>query len=557
MTTGAVVLAQMLEAYEVSHVFHVPAVLRRTMVEIEALTGITRIRPHGEKPAAYMADGYARASGRPGVCMAQVVGALNLAAGLRDAYLAKSPVIAMTGGRNPHTKFRKVYQEVDDVPAFEPVTKFNATVDSVERFPDMLRQAFREATTGAPGPVHLQFRGNEGQIDLEEADMDATVEPRFSRVPPFRPRPDDASVRDALARIARAARPVIVAGGGVRASGAGRTLVAVAERLGIPVATSLNGKDTIPGVHPLSVGVVGSYSRAAANRVVAAADLVVFVGTETGGMTTHFWQVPVPGTPCVHIDIEPEAIGRNYVPDVGINADARETLARMLELIEGDTAAERSSWVARAAAIRQEWYDEWGPLMGSDSTPIRPERLCADLTDVVPDDGIVVVDTGHAGMWMGGFYDLRTPSQSYLRSAGHLGWAFPAALGAKCGAPDRPVVSFTGDSGFWYHVGDIETAVRFGINTITVVNDNHSGNQSMRGFDRAYGGVQTEKARELWVFTEVDFAAVAENMGAVGIRVEKPSEFAPAMERALETDRPVVIDVVTDIEAVAPVAVVG
>ncbi len=162
------------------------------------------------------------------------------------------------------------------------------------------------------------------------------------------------------------------------------------------------------------------------------------------------------------------------------------------------------------------WYDEYAPLMGSDNVPIRPERMCADLTDVVPDDGIVVVDTGHAGMWMGGFYDLRTPTQSYMRSAGHLGWAFPASLGAKCGAPDRPVVCFTGDSGFWYHVGDIETAVRFGINTVTVVNDNHSGNQSMRGFDRAYGGKQTEQAQELWVFTEVDFAAVAESMGAVG-----------------------------------------
>ena len=190
MKTGAVVLAEMLEAYEVTHVFHVPAVLRRTMVEIEALTGIKRIRPHGEKPAAYMADGYARASGKPGVCMAQVIGALNLAAGLRDAHLAHSPVIAMTGGRDPSTKFRKVYQEVDDVPAFEPVTKFNVTIDSVDRFPDMLRQAFRVATTGSPGPVHLQFRGNEGQIDRESAEMDQTAESDFSRVPPFRPRAD-------------------------------------------------------------------------------------------------------------------------------------------------------------------------------------------------------------------------------------------------------------------------------------------------------------------------------------------------------------------------------
>jgi len=145
----------------------VPAVLRRTFAEMERRTRIKRIHTHGEKSAAYMADGYARASGRPGICMAQVIGALNLAAGLRDAHLAHSPVLAFTGGRDPQTKFRKVYQEVDDVPAFEPVTKFNATVDAVERIPDMLRQAFRVAVSGAPGPVHLQFRGNEGQIDQE------------------------------------------------------------------------------------------------------------------------------------------------------------------------------------------------------------------------------------------------------------------------------------------------------------------------------------------------------------------------------------------------------
>src|SRR5918911_31632 len=196
--TGAQCLADMLAGYGVTHVFMVPAVLRRTFAEMERRTHIKRIHTHGEKSAAYMADGFARASGRPGICMAQVIGALNLAAGLRDAHLAHSPVIAMTGGRDPKTKFRRVYQEVDDVPGFEAVTKFNATVDAVERFPDMIRQAFRAATSGTPGPVHLQFRGNEGQIDQDEAELEPLVEERFARVPPFRPAPDEASVRAAV-----------------------------------------------------------------------------------------------------------------------------------------------------------------------------------------------------------------------------------------------------------------------------------------------------------------------------------------------------------------------
>src|SRR5437016_392663 len=196
--SGAECLADMLKGYGVTHIFHVPAVLRKTMAVMEGRTDIKRLHVHGEKAAAYMADGYARASGKPGICMAQVIGALNLAAGLRDACLAHSPVIAMTGGRDPKTKFRRVYQEVDDVPAFEPVTKMNVTIDDVARIPDMVRQAFRVATTGTPGPVHLQFRGNEGQLDLEEAEMDASVETQFARVPPFRPEPEAAHVKAAL-----------------------------------------------------------------------------------------------------------------------------------------------------------------------------------------------------------------------------------------------------------------------------------------------------------------------------------------------------------------------
>src|SRR3990167_11022132 len=186
--TGSKLFADMMRGYGVTHAFFVPTILMKALAEMESL-GIKRIHAHGEKAAAYMADGYARASGRPGVCMAQVIGALNIAAGLRDAWLAKSPIIAFTGGRDAKTKFRKVYREIDDVPAFEPVTKFNATVDSVERLPDMIRQAFRAATTGCPGPVHLQIKGNEAQLDLDEADMDPYVETQFAQVPPFRPYP--------------------------------------------------------------------------------------------------------------------------------------------------------------------------------------------------------------------------------------------------------------------------------------------------------------------------------------------------------------------------------
>jgi acetolactate synthase I/II/III large subunit len=555
--TGAQVLADMLAGYGVSHVFMVPAVLRRSFAEMERRTAIHRIHCHGEKAAAYMADGYARACARPGVCMAQVVGALNLAAGLRDAYLAHSPVIAFTGGRDPQTKFRKVYQEVDDLPAFEPVTKWSATVDAVERFPDMLRQAFRVATTGAPGPVHLQFRGNEGQIDQEEAEIEPLVEPRFGRVPAFRTAPNSESVKAALGFLQEAQRPVIVAGGGVRASGAAAALVALAEALAIPVATSLNAKDTIPGDHPLCVGVVGSYSRESANRVVARADLVCFIGTEAGGMTTHMWQVPPIGVAAIQIDIEPQHIGRNYPLKAAVLGDAKLALESMLARADRPSAGKRKKWLEETREICAAWREKSQVMLQSDAVPIRPERICAELSRLIPDDAIVLADTGHAGMWMGGMYDVGSARQSFLRSAGHLGWAFPAGLGAKCAAPGRPVVVFTGDAGLWYHIGELETAVRWGIASVTVVNNNAGGNQSKRGFDRAYGGQQTAKARELWTYRMVDFARIAENVGALGLRVERPADFGPALEKAIASGRPALIDVVTDIEAIAPLPVTG
>src|SRR5260370_5938695 len=224
--------------------------------------------------------------------------------------------------------------------------------------------------------------------------MEPLCEPQCARVPPYRAMPDDESVMSTLNHLQSSQRPVIVAGGGVRASGASAELVALAEALQIPVATSLNGKDAIPGNHPLSVGVVGTYSRESANRVVNAADLVCFIGSETGGMTTHFWAVPKIGTPAIQIDIDPEALGRNYPLLAGVNGDAKVTLARMLGAADRASARNPKAWVGEAQGICKEWYAKYQPLLSSSSVPIRPERICAELTRHVPDNGIVVVDTG-------------------------------------------------------------------------------------------------------------------------------------------------------------------
>ena len=551
--TGGQFIAEFLRAYGVEAIFFVPTVLTRALAAMDGMP-IKRVLTHGEKAAAYMADGYARASKRPGICAAQNIGAANLAAGLRDAFLGHSPIIAFTGGRLSAYKHKGAYQECDDYPTFNQYTKANFQVDTIGRLPDLMRQAFREATSGTPGPVNLLMAGRadrlEGDIEYESAELELVVEQPFTSVPAHRPAPETERVKEAARRLQQAQRPVIIAGGGTRWSGAEAELLKVAEALSIPVATSLNAYSLVPDNHPLYIGVPGTYSRACTNKLVARADLVFFVGSQTGGMVTHFWQLIPAKTEVIQIGIDPSDLGRNYPNSVSLLGDAKVALQALLgELKPG---AKRDSWLAEVKAQVSEWRAEVEPLRNSDAVPMRPERILQELGGCLPDDAIVVCDTGHAGMWSAQQLWINSTRWDYLRAAGSLGWGFPASLGAKCAQPRKPVVCFTGDGGFWYHMQELETAVRCGIPTVTVINNNNSLNQETMIFRRAYDGKPSEKQGEMWYFSKVNFAEFAKNMGAVGIRVEKPSELRSAVDQAFACNRPAVVDVQSDIAALAP-----
>ncbi|CAN5357390.1 acetolactate synthase large subunit [soil metagenome] len=549
--TGAQYLSRTLDAYGVSAVFLVPTTLSATLFTMEHETDIKRIVTHGEKAAAYMADGYARATGRPGVCSAQNIGAANLAAGLRDAYLGCSPVVALTGGPYSWSRGRNYYQEIEDFPLFKPVTKSSRQVFDVERLPDQLDQAFRDATTGMPGPVHLELAGHTGDT-LEEQQFEAEVPAnRERRVPAIRIAPDPEALAAAAAMLAAAERLVIVAGGGVRASGASKQLLAVAEKLGAPIATSLNGKDTVPADHPLAIGIPGLYARGSTNQILLESDLVFYVGSKTGSQLTLTWQVPSKGTPVIHLDIEPAEFGRHYETSVSIVADAKLGLTGLLAALDTATPDARADWRARAVELGDRWRDSVAAVR-AESDPLRPEWLVHQLSGLLPDNALVVSDTGHAGMWTAAHLDLSGKGQGFIRAAGSLGWGLPAGIGAQIGRPDQRVVVFTGDGGLFYHLSELETAARWKIPLIVVVNDNHSLNQEINPYTVAYGGSLTGRHHELWHFADVDLSKVAEPLGVPGIRVNHASEFGPAMTRALETKGPVLIDVATDMGAVAP-----
>jgi acetolactate synthase I/II/III large subunit len=543
--TGSRAFAEMLQGYGVDHVFFVPAIMAKALAEMEDMP-ISRVMVHGEKSAAYMADGYARASGKPGVCMAQHIGASNLAAGLRDAYMAGSPVVAITGGPSAESRYRHTYQEVEDFPQFAAVTKWSAHVPTISRIPDMVRQAFREATSGAPGPAHLQLAVRGGHMAEEEGELEPLVEPQYSRVPAFRPEPEIAHVRAVAAELARAQRPVIVAGGGVIRSGAERELVELAEKLQIPVATSLNAKAAIVDRHPLAIGVPGSYSRACANSVIKEADLVFFVGSHTGGQVTHNWHFPPRGTRVVQLDVSASELGRNYPNAASILGDAKTSLRRLIEVTQTKSPGAAGEWLGRVQQLVDGWRAEEESNRASDAVPMRPERICRDITEALPENGVLVSDTGHAGIWTGTMVELNHPTQRYFRCAGSLGWGFPGALGVKCALPDRPVLCFTGDGGFYYHIAELETARRYGINLVVLVNNNSSLNQEITLNKVAYNNQPRGRWTDMWTFTENNFAKIAEAFGVTGIRVEKPGELKDALKSAFAMDKPVVLDVMSD-----------
>src|SRR5438552_419753 len=546
---GAEWLARALAGTGMSHVFFVESVLRRTLLHLGDL-GVKPIRAHREKAAAYMADAYDRVGGRPGVGMAHSVGPANLASGLQDAWLGRSPVIALTGHKEPSCQHRNSYQEIAHAPLFSAVTKFSSPVLSTSELPRLLRHAWRAALADTPRPTHLDFNGLQGDvIELGRTAEPPMLEAEARKIPVHRPVADERDIERAAALLTGARRVAIVAGDGAAASGAGPEVLALAEALAAPVATTLGARGLIPTTHRLSAGVAGSYSAPPANRIVDGAELVLFVGCDTGDQVTLNWTIPPRDTKIVQIDADPLEIGRSYPNTTGLVGDPKATLARLNQAI--GRPARDSGFAEEAARLVADWRATMAPLCAYDGAPIRVERLCTEITRALPADGILVADTGYSGIWTGTMIDLNGAGQTYLRAAGSLGWSFPAALGAKCAAPGRKVLCFTGDGGFYYHLAELESARRCGITVTVVVNNNSGFGQNLTGVRRVAGN-RPGRGEELIRFGPTDFTAVAKSFGVRGVRVERADAIAPALSEALQAGEPVVVDVVTDLEPRAP-----
>jgi len=494
-----------------------------------------------EQAAAFMADGLARVTGQPGVCLVTSgPGATNLLTGVAAAHVAHSPVVSLVGGIERAHQGKDAFQEFDLLGMFRPVTKLAVQVNQVERVPEMLRAALRTAMSGRRGPVLVEIPRDVLSDRLSPAAAMAPPAYRTTHAPP--PHPD--AIREAAALLATAQRPLLLVGGGVSWADASDLVVRLSEQGAIPMITAYGRNDAVPNAHPLYVGPLGRAGAPEAAAACRRADLILAVGSRLAHFTTHFdHRYIAAGTPIVQIDIEARDIGRYYPVAVGIQADARAACQALLEALARNGARPApAEWRAEAAALRAQRQARLDAETRLAGTPLKPQRVYAELRRVLPADTIVALDAGAAPAY--GYDRLQfARARTFLTplDLGGLGFAFPEALGAKLGRPEAPVLAIHGDGGFLMNAQEIETAVRHGINVVTLVmNNNCWGSEKAyqrQFFGGRYIGCDLGNPR---------YDELARLFGAAGFYVEHPDQVGDVVKAAFAAGAPAIVEVPID-----------
>ncbi len=506
--------------------------------------GITHVLTRDERSAAYMADAYAKITGKVGVCEGPSGGgATYILPGVVEANESSIPVLAITSDISVSSRGRFTLTELDQKALFAPLTKWNEVVDRAEDIPRTLRDAFSAMTSGTPGAAHI---GLPFDVQNEPVDEDEIwANEGFGRYPTTRIAPDPEHIERAAEIIGDAKAPLFICGGGVLIAGAEDELRELAERIAAPVATTISGQGSITEVHELAVGVVGSNGGVPESReVVDAADLIIFIGCRAGSVTTERWRHPEPGaTQVIHIDTDPSVMGATYQTDCAIIGDAKLALSALDACLapKFEMPPARALNAAFIAAQKKAKFDAFHKLAESDVTPILPERIVADLQAVLPDDAIVIADPGTPCPYFSAFYEFKRSGRYFLsnRAHGALGYALPAAVGAHYGRPDAKIVAIMGDGAFGFCVGELETVVRLNIPATFVVVSNavfgwiKAGQKT--GYDARYYSVD---------FSRTDHAKVAEAYGVTSCRVEAPSDLKSALAEAVAHDGASLVDVI-------------
>jgi acetolactate synthase I/II/III large subunit len=550
--TGAEAVVEMLKAHGVEIVFGLCGDTSLPLYDALARAGsIRHVLTRDERHAAYMADGYARLSGKVGVCEGPSGGgATYILPGLVEANESSIPVLGINTDISVSSRGRFTLTELDQRTLMRPLTKWNAVVDRAADIPKLFRKAFEQMTTGRPGAAHLALPFDVQNGPVERAEV--WGDPTLGSYPSRRTAPDPALVELAARLLRKAQKPVFICGGGVVLAGAESELMALAEKLSAPVATTISGKGSIDERCAHSVGVVGSNGGTPETRsIVDAADVIVFVGCRAGSVTTERWRHPAQGQArIIHLDVDPGVPGANYKVDVPLIGDARLCLAALNEALEGYSREGDLSWVGEK---KREKFARFDALARSNETPIKPERVVSDLANVLDRDAIVVADPGTPCPYFSAYYVVAGTGRRYFsnRAHGALGYAMAASMGAHLAKPSVKTVAVMGDGSFGMCVGELETAVRLRLPITFVVISNavygwiKAGQKS--GYDQRYFSVD---------FGVTDHAKVADAFGVKSWRVSDPGALSSVLKTALSADAPTLVDIVCQPlhEAKAPVS---
>lgn len=540
--TGSKALIKSLENKHVDVMFGILGGALLPVYDALCDSKIRHILTRHEQDAAHMADGFARASGKPGVCMATSgPGATNLVTGIANAYMDSSPIIALTGqvptiGINSSYMIGKdAFQEADIVGITTPITKHNYQVRDAIDIPKTINTAFLIATTGRPGPVLVDLPKN---IQSEQKEIELTDEIDCRGYKPT-VAPNPMQISRAVDLLAHAERPLLLAGGGVISSNASAELKLVAELLMAPVATSLMGKGCFPEIHPLSVGSIGMHGNPAANKLVGEADVILAVGTRFSDRSSANLDSFCPEAKRIHIDIDAAEIGKNIDVEVPIVSDAKPSLQMIYEGLTTELKKRKpgQAWVNRIKEAKETLSPSFNC---DDSKELKARNLIASLRSLLPDDAIVTTEVGQNQMWSALYYKALQP-RSFITSGGlgTMGFGFPASLGAKVACPDRPVLDIAGDGSFLMTEHELACSVEENIPvTVIVLNNSVLGMvaqwQRML-YNRRYMAVKLGKSP--------DFVKLAQAYGANGVRVGSSVEFQKAVKEALKSEVSTVIDV--------------
>lgn len=545
-------LTRMLLEYGVEYIFGIPGGQTLPLYDASYThrNQLKHVLFRDERSAGHAACAYSRISGKLGVCDATVgPGATNLPSALGEALNSSTPMIAIVG-EHPvpwinKIEYGRASQGVDQISMLKPVTKKVVYVPTQENLPELVRTAFLEATTGRPGPVALVIPADIFRQQGAPANLEIYVEPELNQFLSRRSAPDPTDVARAAKLLREAKRPLMLIGGGALISGAMQAAKDLSERLSMPTAHTITGKGTISDDHTLNMGVVGIFANSpSAEKALREADLVFLVGNKNSQSSSFAWTLPRPDQKVIHLDIDPAEVGRIFRTDVGLVGDAKLGLEDLLRHFdEGSQPNVDMEWLTSLRERKAAWEEQKSQLFASDATPIQPYRVLGALNNVLDPEDILVNDAGFASGWGAVYYSQRVPGRHSLfpRGLAGLGFAAAAGIGAQLGAPDRRVVTLSGDGGFSYVMAELATQAHLGLPIINIVLNNS-----------AYGWVKW--AEQAWYkgsfkasdLQPIDFAKVAEGLGCTGIRVDDPLQVESALTKALELNKPVVLDIHTD-----------